>query len=102
MVREAVTEAGRAEVESRPVPRGRRWGSGGASTLLLLLPALVAFASLFCYPMALTVVLSLRPEGAEAGWTLANYTGFLRDPDSRWTMLLTLGLRSAPPPPRCA
>jgi putative spermidine/putrescine transport system permease protein len=87
-----VSGAGRADVESRAVPLGRRWRSGGGVTLLLLLPALAAFVGLFCYPMALTVVLSFRPEGSEAGWTLANYATFLRDPDSRWTMLLTLGL----------
>jgi hypothetical protein len=35
----------------------------------LLLPAAGAFIGLFCYPMFLTLVLSLRPEGTDAGWT---------------------------------
>ena len=63
-----------------------------AVTLCLLLPALVAFVGLFCYPMLLTAVLSFRPEGTEAGWTLTNYAAFLTDPYGRRTMLLTLGL----------
>ncbi len=63
--------------------------SGHWITLLLLLPSLVAFIGLFCYPMVLTVVLSLRPEGQEVGWTLQNYRAFLADPDGRWVILLT-------------
>ena len=39
--------------------------------------------------MLLTVVLSFRPEGQEVGWTLANYTKFLTNPDGRWVILLT-------------
>ena len=75
---------------------GLGWARGEApGTLLLLLPALVGFLGLFCYPMLLTVVLSFRPEGAETGWTLANYAAFLLDPSGRWTMGLTLGLALA-------
>ncbi len=77
------------------MPATARPPSGRATTLLLLLPALAAFAGLFCYPLALTVRLSFRPEGAEAGWTLANYRLFLGDPDGRAVMGLTLGLALA-------
>jgi putative spermidine/putrescine transport system permease protein len=82
--------------------RGRRARGGGARALrsqiqgltpvLLLLPAGVAFVGLFCYPMLLTLVLSLRPEGAETGWTLAHYVTFLGDSDGRAVVLLTFGL----------
>ncbi len=58
-------------------------------TCFLLLPAILCFFGLFFYPMLLTVVLSFRPEGQEAGWTLANYTKFLTNPDGRWVILLT-------------
>src|SRR5574342_425685 len=61
----------------------------------LLLPAAVAFAGLFCYPMLLTLLLSLRPEGAEAGWTLAHYVAFLGDADGRAVVLLTFALALA-------
>jgi ABC-type Fe3+ transport system permease subunit len=59
------------------------------TTVVLLLPALIGFLGLFCYPMLLTVVLSFRPEGQTVGWTLENYTRFLADPDGRWVILLT-------------
>lgn len=58
-------------------------------TLLLLTPAFAAFFGLFCYPMLLTMILSFRPEGQTTGWTLVNYTRFLRDPDGQWVILLT-------------
>ena len=61
----------------------------------MLLPAAAAFLGLFCYPMLLTVVLSLRPEGADAGWTLSHYFAFLGDADSRGVVLLTFGLALA-------
>jgi ABC-type Fe3+ transport system permease subunit len=64
-------------------------------TFFLLLPALLCFFGLFFYPMLLTVVLSFRPEGHEVGWTLANYTRFLSDPDGRWVILLTFILSLA-------
>jgi ABC-type Fe3+ transport system permease subunit len=63
--------------------------SSAMMTLFLLLPALAGFFGLFFYPMLLTLVLSFRPEGQTAGWTLANYTTFLSDPDGRWVILLT-------------
>ena len=63
--------------------------SSGLVTLFLLLPALAGFFGLFFYPMLLTLVLSFRPEGQTAGWTLQNYTAFLSDPDGRWVILLT-------------
>lgn len=63
--------------------------TSGVVTLLLLLPALAGFFGLFFYPMLLTLVLSFRPEGQTAGWTLHNYTAFLSDPDGRWVILLT-------------
>lgn len=50
---------------------------GAGVTLALLAPGLVAFLALFCYPLLLTLVLSLRPNGETTGWTLANYTSFL-------------------------
>ena len=61
----------------------------------LLLPATAAFVGLFCYPMFLTLILSLRPEGADAGWTLSHYVAFLTDPDGRAVVLLTFGLALA-------
>lgn len=61
----------------------------------LLLPAAAAFVGLFCYPMFLTLVLSLRPEGADTGWTLSHYVAFLGDPDGRKVVLLTFGLALA-------
>jgi putative spermidine/putrescine transport system permease protein len=71
-------------------------GRAGRAELLvtggLLLPALAAFAGLFCYPMLLTLILSLRPEGAEVGWTFAHYRAFLGDPDGRGVVLLTFAL----------
>ena len=63
--------------------------SSAMMTLFLLLPALAGFFGLFFYPMLLTLVLSFRPEGQTAGWTLQNYTAFLSDPDGRWVILLT-------------
>jgi ABC-type Fe3+ transport system permease subunit len=63
--------------------------SSSAITLLLLLPALVGFFGLFFYPMLLTLILSFRPEGQTAGWTLRNYTAFLSNPDGHWVIALT-------------
>ncbi len=63
--------------------------SSNLTTLLLLFPALAGFFGLFFYPMLLTLILSFRPEGQTAGWTLQNYTRFLRDPDGQWVILLT-------------
>jgi len=66
-----------------------RTHSTGLVTLLLLLPALAGFFGLFFYPMLLTVILSFRPEGQTASWTLQNYATFLRDPDGQWVIALT-------------
>jgi ABC-type Fe3+ transport system permease subunit len=63
--------------------------SAQAITLFLLLPALACFVALFVYPAFLTLLLSFRPEGQAAGWTLQNYAAFLGDPDGRWVILLT-------------
>jgi ABC-type Fe3+ transport system permease subunit len=63
--------------------------SGHGITLFLLLPALLCFFGLFLYPVLLTVILSFRPEGQTAGWTLGNYAAFLSDPDGRWVIALT-------------
>jgi len=62
------------------------------TTLCLLAPAFLAFFGLFCYPLALTVVLSFRPEGESAGWTVQHYGAFLGDPAGQETVLLTFGL----------
>jgi putative spermidine/putrescine transport system permease protein len=67
----------------------------GFVTGAMLLPAAAAFLGLFCYPMLLTVILSLRPEGADTGWTLSHYLAFLGDADSRGVVLLTFGLALA-------
>jgi putative spermidine/putrescine transport system permease protein len=75
--------------------RRRRGLTPAAVTGAMLLPAAAAFLGLFCYPMLLTVVLSLRPEGADAGWTLSHYLAFLGDRDSRGVILLTFGLALA-------
>jgi putative spermidine/putrescine transport system permease protein len=47
-------------------------------TLLMLLPGLAGFFGLFFYPMMITVVRSMRPEGETVGWTLEHYAQFPR------------------------
>ena len=66
--------------------------SGWVITFLLLLPALIAFFTLFFYPFMLTVILSLRPEGQVTGWTLEHYIAFLSDPHGRSIIVLTFVL----------
>ena len=61
-------------------------------TLLLLLPAIASFFGLFFYPFTVTLIMSLRPEGEQIGWTLEHYLGFLSDPHSRNIVLLTFVL----------
>ena len=61
-------------------------------TLLMLSPGFAGFLSLFFYPMMVTVVRSLRPEGQDVGWTLANYIEFLSKPGTRQIIVLTFGL----------
>ena len=71
----------------------RRWHN--LVTFGLLLPGLAAFFGLFFYPMLITVLRSLRPEGLAVGWTLQNYAAFLSDPDARGVILLTVFLAVA-------
>jgi len=61
-------------------------------TLLMLLPGLACFLGLFFYPMMVTVVRSLRPEGAHTGWTLGHYTTFISEPRARDVIFLTFVL----------
>ncbi|MBC7250490.1 MAG: sugar ABC transporter permease [Anaerolineae bacterium] len=61
-------------------------------TLLMLLPGLAGFFGLFFYPMMVTVVRSLRPEGQQVGWTLEHYITFLREPRAREVIVLTFVL----------
>jgi ABC-type Fe3+ transport system permease subunit len=61
-------------------------------TLLMLLPGLAAFFGLFFYPMMVTVVRSLRPEGEDVGWTLEHYINFLAEPQARSVIVLTFVL----------
>ena len=58
-------------------------------TVLMLLPGLAGFFGLFFYPMMVTVVRSLRPEGEQTGWTLEHYVKFLSEPRARDVILLT-------------
>jgi ABC-type Fe3+ transport system permease subunit len=70
-------------------------GSGlrsGLVTLLMLLPGLAGFFGLFFYPMLVAVVRSLRPEGQQAGWTLAHYATFLSEPRAQGVIVLTFVL----------
>jgi ABC-type Fe3+ transport system permease subunit len=58
----------------------------------MLSPGLLGFFALFFYPMLITVVRSLRPEGQQTGWTLENYVTFLSNPNSLRIILLTFFL----------
>ncbi|MBW8035755.1 MAG: ABC transporter permease subunit [Planctomycetes bacterium] len=71
--------------------RGSNLRSTGV-TLSLLLPGLVCFFGLFFYPMMVTVVRSLRPEGSDTGWTLVNYISFLSTTKARSVIVLTFML----------
>jgi len=64
-------------------------------TLLMLLPGWAIFFGLFFYPMMVTVVRSLRPEGEQVGWTLEHYVRFLSEPRARDVILLTFVLSVA-------
>jgi len=64
-------------------------------TLLMLLPGWAIFFGLFFYPMMVTVVRSLRPEGEKVGWTLEHYVKFLSEPRARGVILLTFVLSIA-------
>jgi putative spermidine/putrescine transport system permease protein len=61
-------------------------------TLLMLGPGLAAFFGLFFYPMMVTVVRSLRPEGQQTGWTLEHYITFVSEPRARNVIVLTFVL----------
>jgi putative spermidine/putrescine transport system permease protein len=64
----------------------------GVLTLLMLSPGFAGFLGLFFYPMLVTVVRSLRPEGQDVGWTLAHYIEFLGKPGTRQVIVLTFML----------
>jgi putative spermidine/putrescine transport system permease protein len=61
-------------------------------TLLMLSPGLLGFFGLFFYPMMVTLVRSLRPEGQQVGWTLGHYVQFLSEPRARGVIILTFVL----------
>ncbi|MDY7039886.1 MAG: ABC transporter permease subunit [Chloroflexota bacterium] len=65
------------------------------TTLLMLSPGLAGFFGLFFYPMMVTVVRSLRPEGQQVGWTLEHYVTFLSEPRARDVIVLTFVLSIA-------
>jgi ABC-type Fe3+ transport system permease subunit len=58
----------------------------------MLLPGLAGFFGLFFYPMMITVVRSLRPEGEKVGWTVEHYVQFLGEPRARGVIVLTFVL----------
>ncbi|KPL23133.1 MAG: hypothetical protein AMJ93_05410 [Anaerolineae bacterium SM23_84] len=64
----------------------------GLVTLLMLLPGLAGFFGLFFYPMMVTLVRSLRPEGEQAGWTLGHYSTFLGEARAQGVIVLTFVL----------
>ena len=61
----------------------------------MLAPGLAGFFGLFFYPVMITLVRSLRPEGVEVGWTLFHYVEFLVEPRARQVIVLTFGLSIA-------
>lgn len=61
-------------------------------TFLLMLPGLAGFFGLFFYPMLVTVVRSLRPEGQTSGLTLEHYFKFISEPRAREVIVLTFVL----------
>ncbi|MCR4406913.1 MAG: ABC transporter permease subunit [Anaerolineae bacterium] len=61
-------------------------------TLAMLSPGLAGFFGLFFYPMLVTVVRSLRPEGQQVGWTFEHYITFLSEPRARDVIFLTFEL----------
>ncbi|MBC8447859.1 MAG: ABC transporter permease subunit [Chloroflexi bacterium] len=71
--------------------RGSRVRSG-LLTLLMLSPGLASFFGLFFYPMLVSILRSLRPEGQQIGWTLQHYITFLREPRAREVIVLTFVL----------
>jgi putative spermidine/putrescine transport system permease protein len=61
-------------------------------TLLMLSPGLLGFFGLFFYPMLVTLVRSLRPEGQQVGWTLEHYVTFMMEARARDVIVLTFVL----------
>ena len=61
-------------------------------TLLMLSPGLLGFFGLFFYPMMVTLVRSLRPEGQQVGWTLQHYVTFMMEARARDVIVLTFVL----------
>jgi ABC-type Fe3+ transport system permease subunit len=64
----------------------------GLVTLLMLSPGLAGFFGLFFYPIMVTLVRSLRPEGQQVGWTVQHYVLFLSEPRIQGVIVLTLVL----------
>jgi putative spermidine/putrescine transport system permease protein len=64
----------------------------GLTTFVMLLPGLAGFFGLFFYPMMVTLVRSLRPEGQQIGWTLQHYITFLSESRARDVIVLTFVL----------
>jgi len=58
----------------------------------MLSPGLAGFFGLFFYPMMVTVVRSLRPEGQQVGWTLEHFVTFLSEPRAQGVIVLTFVL----------
>jgi putative spermidine/putrescine transport system permease protein len=58
----------------------------------MLSPGLLGFFGLFFYPMMVTLVRSLRPEGQQVGWTLEHYVLFLNESRARDVIILTFVL----------
>jgi putative spermidine/putrescine transport system permease protein len=73
------------------VRRGSRLRSG-LVTLVMLLPGLAGFFGLFFYPMTVTLMRSLRPEGQQVGLTLEHYVKFLSEARAREVIVLTFVL----------
>lgn len=64
----------------------------GLVTLVMLAPGLAGFFGLFFYPIMVTLMRSLRPEGQQVGWTLGHYVRFLSEPRARGVIVLTFVL----------
>jgi putative spermidine/putrescine transport system permease protein len=56
---------------------------------------MASFFGLFFYPFMVTLLVSLRPEGQQVGWTLEHYINFLSDPHGHSVIILTFVLAIA-------
>jgi putative spermidine/putrescine transport system permease protein len=65
------------------------------TTFIMLFPGFAVFFGLFFYPMLVTAMQSLRPEGQDVGWTIENYVHFLTQPSARQVIILTFFLAVA-------